>query len=571
MDDEFDILDDDTFPDDLPEAAAPEPVDETKSAVSIDGLTEDIARQHKNAEGIILSNAFCKPENFPHIYGRLEPHHFSTDLGQAAWGHILGHYRQTGQVPEDIDTEIAIVAQSDGAIKRGNLIELVEKHAEKSIIPGFTLEHYIDGIRLAWQHRYALKQAKKLFLSLKENQHQPSTTSEILREFATKAEGLGSGHEAEVIDPNNLKIIPHDHPSCLIGANRFFCRGDGMILSGPSSVGKSSFVIQACYSWALGRPFLGLKTTGMRPLKSLYIQSEDSAEDISETIASCHAEEGPTEKQLELLEKNLVIRREKILRGDRFLPWLEDQVRQHQPDLLWINPLHAYIEGDISQSSDVGRFLREGLNRINKGDRFGIILVHHTTKPPKEKKDLTWNEAMYDMHGSAELTNYPRAIINLKVTDEEGEYDMIMAKRGKRAGIQGERRNDETDQIEYFTATKIPIAHSEGTVTHDGITFPKVYWRPSKSRAPSILGKKDLDTDDTKPKEKGGRARSFEDDEILFAVPVGYENAIAKTQLYREVKAGPGLAERTARRYLQRLIDEDKIRIRNDQKIYKTE
>lgn len=572
MDDDFDEILDDDFPDDLDdqtEPMQPDPVDEEQSTNHVD-LADEIALQHRTAEGILISTTFCHPENFPLIYGRLEPHHFSTELHQLAWAHIVTHYRQTGQVPEDIDCEIAIAADKENCIKRGDLIAVVEKYSNKSLIPGFTLDSYIKGVRRAWQHRYALREAKRLFLQLKDNQHNPSATSGLLREFANKAENLGSGHESERIDPLDLQIIPADHPSCLLGANRFFCRGDGMIISGPSSIGKSSFAIQAYCSMAIGRPFLGLKTSGLRPLKTLYVQSEDSAADISETIASFLDEEGPTSEQKELLRKNLVILREKELRGDRFLTWLEDQVRTHQPDIVSLNPLHAYIDGDISQSTDAGRFLREGLNRINRGDRFGIVLIHHTTKPPKEKKDITWNEAMYDMHGSAELTNWPRCIISLKVTEEEGEFDMIMAKRGKRAGIIGERRNEEDDTLETFTATKIPIAHSEGMVEVNGIRFPKVFWKASKTRSPSVLGQKDENREeDNGPKDKRGRPNKFDDEDILFAVPYGRENAIPKAKVYREVQAGPGIPDSSARRHLQRLIDEDKVCITEKRDVYR--
>lgn len=62
--------------------------------------------------------------------------------------------------------------------------------------------------------------------------------------------------------------------------NRFLCRGGGLLLVGPTGVGKSSLSMQAKILWALGRPAFGIVPA--RPLKSLLIQAENDDGDLAE-------------------------------------------------------------------------------------------------------------------------------------------------------------------------------------------------------------------------------------------------------------------------------------------------
>lgn len=51
--------------------------------------------------------------------------------------------------------------------------------------------------------------------------------------------------------------------------SRYLCRGGGLLLVGPTGIGKSSLSMQLMLSWALGRSAFGIQPA--RPLKSLLI------------------------------------------------------------------------------------------------------------------------------------------------------------------------------------------------------------------------------------------------------------------------------------------------------------
>ncbi len=48
--------------------------------------------------------------------------------------------------------------------------------------------------------------------------------------------------------------------------HRYLCRGGGLLLAGPTGIGKSSLSMQFMISWALGRPVFGIEPA--RPIKS---------------------------------------------------------------------------------------------------------------------------------------------------------------------------------------------------------------------------------------------------------------------------------------------------------------
>ena len=72
---------------------------------------------------------------------------------------------------------------------------------------------------------------------------------------------------------------------------------------------------------------------------------------------------------------------------------------------------------------------------------------HHTAKPaadPKSKSHWVTTDQSYAGTGSAELTNWARAVCLLSTTKDEGRFRLILAKRGSRAGatsLEGDRTN----------------------------------------------------------------------------------------------------------------------------------
>lgn len=331
--------------------------------------------------------------------------------------------------------------------------------------------------------------------------------------------------------------------SVLIG-NRYLSRGDGAILSSTSGMGKSSLALQAATTWALGRRlFGGFAPSG--PLRSLIFQSEDSEGDVAEVQLSLfHAMRLSDEERTQVGDRVRIVT-DRVHRGPQFIEEIRRQIALFQPDIVWINPLLAFIGGDVNDAEATGAFLRDGLNGLNEPPRFAYIIVHHTAKPPKERQDRRWNEVMYDMAGSADLTNWARAIISLRATEKEGQFQLTLAKRGRRAGCTIRVPGKINPGIKFDESTTVlNIRHSTERFKPEDSTeeMPVIHWEQFEP-APEAEG------DDARM----GRPRVGSFADFLPIFPVGIDRSRGFRQLK---KAAVEIRPTIGNSALIRILDE---------------
>jgi hypothetical protein len=249
--------------------------------------------------------------------------------------------------------------------------------------------------------------------------------------FADESRNADSKSPPVALPLSDLKRAPENDPDELI-RHRYLCRGGGMLLVGPSGIGKSSFTMQIALCFTIGRPVFGI--TPARPLRILMIQAENDDGDVAEMRDGVLAGLDFSTEQQERACKNVFICRDDEHAGDSFfcetvIPLLE----KVKPDLLIVDPAHAYHGGDSSAQADVSRFLRTQLNPVVRKHNCGVIVVHHTNKPPTGKEKSAWSgsEFAYLGSGSAEWANWSRAVLAIRQRSE-GVFELIAAKRGRR-------------------------------------------------------------------------------------------------------------------------------------------
>lgn len=329
-------------------------------------------------------------------------------------------------------------------------------------------------------------------------------------------------------------------PSILIG-NRWLSRGDIFILASTSGMGKSSLSIQAAVTWALSNKlFDGFAPT--KPLKSLIFQAEDGDGDIAEVRLSMEHAMNLTPEEKAQVDQNVIIITDRIHRGLSFRSELKNQILIHKPDIVWINPLLAFIGGDVNDSTDVGAFLREQLNSLNEPPQFAYGIVHHTSKPPKERKTRQWNEIMYEMAGSADLTNAARAILALQATETHGEFKLIAAKRGPRAGLTTRVPGTINPEIKFDQPTnEIDIRHSKDRMQVNGQDLAVIYWERFEKGTTEVTDK---------PKQ--GRKPSYFITDFHRWIPTGRENALPAQQIWRNTNNATGITDNGFKKLLFR-------------------
>jgi len=250
---------------------------------------------------------------------------------------------------------------------------------------------------------------------------------------------LGKSRDAEIaasniLTPNDLfHFNAGDDPNTLLG-NRWLCRAGACLVVGQTGIGKSSFSMQAMIAWALGEPLFGITPT--RPLRSLVIQAENDVGDLSEMFCGVLHGTGCAER-LSDLQPMLKFISETAITGSAFHSWALQIINAHKPDLVWIDPLFAFLGGNASDQETVSKFLRNGLGAIAQQTGVTWMIVHHTNKPPKDadkRAAMVSSDFAYLGAGSAELANWARAVLSVREIGP-GQFELRASKRGRRAGL----------------------------------------------------------------------------------------------------------------------------------------
>ena len=228
-----------------------------------------------------------------------------------------------------------------------------------------------------------------------------------------------------------------DPRKTLLG-NRFLCVGGGCLFIGPSGIGKSSASAQQDILWSIGKEAFGIRP--QRPLRILTIQAENDEEDIAEMRDGVLRGLELTDEEIEQCRENLFYANEIRRTGTNFLLAVRTHLEKARLqgksfDLLRIDPFLAYLGDDPIDTEATAAFLRNGLNPILNEFRVGCIVNHHTPKVAN-RDTSAWRASdwAYAGGGSADITNWARAILVIDPTYDQSTFKFIAAKRGARIG-----------------------------------------------------------------------------------------------------------------------------------------
>ena len=228
----------------------------------------------------------------------------------------------------------------------------------------------------------------------------------------------------------DLPLPPDNDPNELL-KHRFLCRGGAILLVGPTGIGKSSFALQCAVLWSLGREAFGIVPA--RALRVLIVQAENDLGDMAEfregimkglslSAEDCHGSVIQTVW-------------EDTRTGPEFCEQVLKPVLEQQSfDLVVIDPALAYLGADANQQKDVSIFLRNSLNPVLHRAGCGLVLVHHTNKPPTGTERPAWQagDFAYIGSGSAEWANWARGVLAIRSIGSNDYFELRAGKRGKR-------------------------------------------------------------------------------------------------------------------------------------------
>ncbi|MEK7678422.1 MAG: AAA family ATPase [Verrucomicrobiota bacterium] len=226
----------------------------------------------------------------------------------------------------------------------------------------------------------------------------------------------------------NELVHPGQNDPMELLRHRYLCRGGGLLLVGPTGVGKSSLVMQMIILWALGREAFGIVPTG--PLKSLLVQAENDEGDLAEMRDGVMRGLGLSDDERARACEMVLVVREDVRIGFAFVQGvLRPLLQEHRPDLLWIDPALAYLGGEASSQKEVGAFLRNFLNPLLREFNCGCVMAHHTNKPAtgREKADWQAGDFAYLGSGSIEWAGWARAVLGLRSLGSHTVFELRVA------------------------------------------------------------------------------------------------------------------------------------------------
>jgi len=227
-----------------------------------------------------------------------------------------------------------------------------------------------------------------------------------------------------------------DDPTCVLGSNRWLCKGGSMLIVGQSGTGKSSLMMQAAVLWCMGRDFFGIKPT--KPLRAVVLQAENDAGDISEALQDVIAGAYLDSDEKATLRDHLAIFRDTVSTGTTFTAALRQLIIDQRADIVFIDPLLSFAGIDVSDQEQASKFLRHDLAPILLETGAVLVAMHHTGKPKasSDKEGHTVADLAYAGLGSSEFTNWFREVAVLfRCQGEEPIYKFGLTKRRGRAGL----------------------------------------------------------------------------------------------------------------------------------------
>jgi len=317
-------------------------------------------------------------------------------------------------------------------------------------------KHWRSAITELWKSKGIISPDDPSFLSLAVRS--PEKVEAFFSELQKANERYAKWVYGNALQKNGFQSLasyvdqPVDESGYLLG-DGLLSKGGGMFISAGSGIGKSVIATQCAISWSVGLPAFGIHPK--RPLKILIIQAEDNDNKVIRMTRM--AKKIVPEVKWHLFEQNVQIKRiQGDLVGESLLKLAESIHKGFSFDILILNPLFSYMEGDLTDGDDCSHFLRHVVDPFIARMKCGIIIVHHTPKQRSANEDPNkkWSEDMYAMYGPAELTNWARSIMHVESTNDDGVFKFKIAKGLEESGW--------NERHKYFSHSK------EKATTHVG-------------------------------------------------------------------------------------------------------
>lgn len=218
-----------------------------------------------------------------------------------------------------------------------------------------------------------------------------------------------------------MKTPPENAPDEIIKF-RFWNKHRPLFIIGQPGIGKSSFGVQLAVHMCLGIDCLDFLINPLRR-RIVVLQKEDDEADMSQVKEGVLNHMDLSEEELDWIDSNLLFlrcREDFLIAGPQICDY-------YKPDIILLNPLTSFYEGELNCNSEVGRWTNAVDNTITHPYGVGLMVVHHC---PKIRKDATGEiDPVFSGLGAQRWAAWPMANIVLKPTKQNDKIQVIIGKR----------------------------------------------------------------------------------------------------------------------------------------------
>ena len=221
-----------------------------------------------------------------------------------------------------------------------------------------------------------------------------------------------------------------------------------------SGIGKSVAMIQTAMSLALGKKVFGFQPT--KKIKSVIFQWEDAEKRIQKFVGGVERGLNLDEDQMLEIGNNVTVpdRNDfrKLSMPDFFL-MLESYLDKFHPDMVWLNPISAFFQGDLSKSPEVTMF-RQKIDMLTDKYNCHIAIVAHVPKLMKFQSGQRQDSLdQYDVFGSSVLSNWARSMVAIQKStkvDETNPDEQLYAIKVVKGSADLDWRNRAGERTDEF-------------------------------------------------------------------------------------------------------------------------
>lgn len=239
-------------------------------------------------------------------------------------------------------------------------------------------------------------------------------------------------------------------------------RGEAVVLTAATGLGKTYITLQIAIDIAVGRPVLGMyEVPG--PRRVLWIDEEMGAEMLSDRLTRQSRGCALDSCELELLAANLDIRYQQglSLGDERQFAVYDRTLREGRYDLVVMDSMVALTTGKENDADDVRKFYNRCIAPYKGGLRTAFWILAH---PPKPHKDASADSQKVPRGSGDKINSVDRSFYlerDSEVTNDESFVSKVVLHRGKMR--QGGSVTDHVIVIDGPEAQPVRV-HSLGAV-----------------------------------------------------------------------------------------------------------